>query len=88
VNPSNEPKWENFETLIENLPNLKGICIDISSSSSKTPIQTFFPLYEETLKLRGIKMLNCFEFDTKVEQLSQALPFAFHFDISSYEMTF
>jgi hypothetical protein len=72
----NRPKWETFEILIqnENLPNLKGICVNMFNSTMILT-NTIFPLYEAYLKNRKIQILNAFDFYDKVQELSQDLSF-------------
>jgi hypothetical protein len=83
--PKYDPKWENFELLMQNLPNLKEICVNIYDiNSSKIPIESISPLYESYLKNRGIKILNTFEFDENVQELSKKLTFSIHLDSYSF----
>jgi hypothetical protein len=71
------PKFKNLETLLQHLPNLKGICIDEFESVHEVD---FWNLYDTFLENRGINDLDSFEFDEKVEKLSKHLPFTFHLE--------
>jgi len=79
--PGFNPKFENFKLLIENLPNLKAICIvDESDPSYKNAnLKKMFPNYNSYLQAHEIQELNIFEFESKIEKYSKNLPFVFHF---------
>jgi hypothetical protein len=80
------PEWENFKILLQHLPNLKGICLQIYDYEDiKLKKQKIFPLYNICLENHGIENLSVFQFEDKMKETSKNLPFVFHFSSSFFE---
>jgi len=80
--PRKHPKWEILKILLQQLPNLKGICLQICSYDyevTQLNSENISPLYNSCLENHGIENLSVFQFEDKIKETSKTLPFVFHF---------
>merc|ERR1711964_162891 len=79
--PDFHPQKKNFEILLENLPNLKGICfVDKKSPQDFINFKDIFPPYHDFLKIHFVQNLTLFQFREKIKEYSKCRDFVFHFE--------
>lgn len=87
INLQKYPQCKNLETLLEDLQNLKSICIHICDRRGNRVCDwsgkdKFVEDYQRLLKKKGIENLELSEFEEKVQFLSNDFPFVFHLNSS------
>jgi hypothetical protein len=78
--------YKSFEDLINNLPNLKGVCIFVSFTGglfkAGNPTLIFITECKKILKRHKIKYITDSQFHEKIEEFRKSLPFMFTFKSS------